>query len=175
MGLIENTDYLRSERWKLQKKLDALERNFEAKSQVYSQYSEDKKLLRDKKNFQMKREILLSEILSIDENIKKIETKKKMEADVSHKREWEKIQSELLGYSDKQLRSFLKQFGLACMKLKRSMLTQNEIYHEIDLADDVIQEILHLIAKSDYRGVCGVSKDFNDGLYTNFAKELSQI
>ncbi|MEM3065151.1 MAG: hypothetical protein QW177_07255 [Candidatus Nitrosotenuis sp.] len=169
-------DYLRSERRKLQKKLDVLERNFEAKSQVYSEHSEDKKLLRDKKNFQIKREIILAEMSSIDENIKKIETKERMEADVRHKREWEEIKSELLEYPDKQFRSFLKQFGHACLKLKRPMLTLDEIYHEIDLADDVIQEILQLISKNDnYRGVCGIRKNFDNGLYTSFAKELSQL
>lgn len=61
---------------------------------------------------------------SIDENIKKIEKKQKMEADVRHKREWEEIKSELLGYPDKQFRNFLKQFGQACLKLKKPMLTR---------------------------------------------------
>lgn len=174
--MIENLDYLQSERWKLQKQLDALERNFEAKSKIYTKHSEDKKLLRDKKNFQLKREIILAEMLSIDETLKKVETKEKMEQDVRHKREWKEIESELLGYPDKQFRTFFKQFGQACLKLKRAMLALNEIYQEIELADDVLQKILQHIQRTDnYRGVCGIRSSFDGGLSTSFAKELSQL
>lgn len=169
-------DYLRSEKYKLQKKLDALERNFEAKSKIYSELSEEKKLLRDKKNFQMKREVILEELSSINETIKKIETKRKMEEDVRHKREWDKVQLELLGYPDKQFRTFFKQFGQACLKLKRPMLSLNQIYQEIDLADDVILKILQRIKNTkNFNGVCGIRAQFDNHFYTSFAKELSQI
>jgi hypothetical protein len=167
-------DYLRSEYWKLQKQLDALERNFEAKSKVYSNHSEDEKLQRDKKNFQLKREIILAEMSSIDENIKKIETQEKMERDVAHKREWENIESELIGYPQKDFRSFFKQFGEACLRLKKPIMTIDEIYQEIDLNDEILLKIIHHI-KNNFRGVCGISKSFDEGLSTRFARELSKI
>lgn len=172
--MIEDLDYLRSERWKLKKQLDVLERDFEAKSKIYSKHSEDKKLERAKKNFQIKQEIIESKISSIEENIKKIQTKKRMEEDVAHKREWENIKSELMGYSDKNFRSFLKQFGQSCIKLKRPMLKLEEIYQEIDLPAEIIIEIIQLIKNKGYRGVCGITS-FDDWVSTRFARELSKI
>lgn len=174
LNLIESMDYLRSEYWKLQKQLDALERNFEAKSKVYSEHSETKKLQRDKKNFQLKREIILAEMSSINENIKKIETQEKMERDVAHKHEWKNIESELLGYTQKDFRSFFKQFGEACLRLKKPMMTIDEIYQEIDLDDETLGKIINHI-KKNFHGVCGISKSFDYGLSTRFARELAKI
>lgn len=173
--MIENLDYLRSEGWKLQKQLDTLERNFEAKSKIYSKHSEDKILHKNKKNFQLKHEIILAEMSSIDENIKKIEAKKRIEADIAHKREWENIKSDLVAYPDKHFRSFFRQFGQSCLKLKKPMLTIGEIYQEIDLEDDILLKILQHIKSESYRGVCGISMSFDGGLFTRFAKELSKI
>ena len=172
--MIKNLDYLRSEHWKLQKQLDVLERNFEAKSKVYSKYSEEKKLQKDKKNFQLKREIILTEMSSIDENIKKIETQEKMEQDVRHKHECENIESELLGYPQKDFRVFFRQFGEACLKLEKPMLSIDEIYQEIDLEDEILLKIIHHI-KNSVIGVCGIRKSFDSGLSTRFARELSKI
>lgn len=174
--MIENLDYLRSEHYKLRKKLDVLERNFEAKSKIYSEHSEEEKLLRDKKNFQIKRDVILAELSSINETISKIETKRKMEEDVRHKREWKEIQSELLGYPDEQFRTFFKQFGQACLKLNQPILSLTEIYQEIDLADDEMLKILRHIKNSEnFRMVCGIREDFDNHFSTRFAKELSQI
>jgi len=167
-------DYLSSERWKLKKQLDALERNFEAKSKVYSKHSEDKKLEKAKKDFQIKREIIESEISSIDENIKKIETSKRMEADVSHKREWENIKSELMGYPDKDFRNFLKQFAQACIKLRRPTLKLDELYQEIELPDEIINKSLQVIKNNRYHGVCGIRIDYGF-ISTQFVRELSEI
>lgn len=167
-------DYLRSERWKLQKELDILERKFEAKSKVYSKHSENKKLEKAKKDFQIKREIIETEISSIDENIKKIETSKRMEADISHKHEWENIKSELIGYPNNDFRNFLKQFALVCIKLKRSALKLDELYQEIELPDEIINESLQIIKNNGYRGVCGIRADYGF-ISTQFARELSEI
>lgn len=175
-NLIENLDYLRSEKYKLRRKLDALERNFEAKSKIYSEHSEEKKLLREKKNFQIKREVILAELSSIDETIKKIETKRKIDADIGHKHAWKKIQSELLGYSAKEFRTFFKQFGQACLKLHVPMLSLSQIYQEIDLPDEDMLKILRHIKNSEnFSGVCGIREDFDNHFSTRFAKELSQI
>jgi len=175
--LIENLDYLRSEKYKLRKKLEALERNFEAKSKVYSEHSEEGKLLREKKNFQIKHDVILAEISSIDETISKIETRNKMEEDIRHKREWKEIQSELLGYPDKTFRTFFKQFGQACLKLKKPILSLSEIYQEIDLANDEMLKVLQHIKNNheNFRTVCGIREDFDNHFSTRFAKELSQI
>ena len=99
-----------------------------------------------------------------------------MEEDVRHKREWKEIQSELLGYPDKPFHTFFKQFGQACLKLNRPILSLTEIYQEIDLADDEMLKVLQHIKNSEnFRMVCGIREDFDNHFSTRFAKELSQI
>lgn len=54
------------------------------------------------------------------------------------------------------------------------MMTIDEIYQEIDLDDETLGKIIHHI-KNNFRGVCGIRKDFDYGLSTRFARELSEI
>lgn len=172
--MIRKRGYLSSERQKLLRQLDALERNFEAKSKVYIKHSEEKKLEKAKKEFQIKREIIETEIASIDENIKKIETQQRIDEDISYKREWEKIKSELIGYPDKDFRDFIKQFALSCIKLKRPLLNLDELFHEIELPDETIRKSLSIIRSNGYGGVCGIRVDDNF-ITTQFYRELSKI
>ena len=147
-------DHLISERQKLVRQLNTLERKFEAKSQVYIKHSEDKKLEKAKKDFQINREILEAEIASIEENIKKREIERHIADDIYHKREWGKIKSELIGYPDKDFRNFLKQLAQSCIKLKRPLINLDEIYQEIELPDEIIIKSIQLIKNKGRQGVC---------------------
>ncbi len=121
-------DPLLRERQKLQRKLDALERNFEAKSKVLKKHNEDKKLERAKKDFQIKREIWLTEIASIEEEIKQKNTQRRIQEDIDHKREWEKVKLELMKYPDKEFREFIKQFAKTCVKRQKPAMKLEELF-----------------------------------------------
>jgi len=172
--LVRIKDPLRSERLKLKRQMEQLERKFEAKSLVLSKYSEDKKLERAKKDFQQKHEMLQAEIDSIDEEIKKEETERRMQADVEHKRDWERIKSELMGYPDKDFREFMKQFAKSCIKLKRGVASLDELFHTIELPDETIRKSIQMIRNNGHEGICGIRIDY-DFIQTRFARELSEI
>lgn len=88
-------DHLSSELWKLKKKLTSLEINYEAKMKVYKDYDEDKKIIKLKKDFTIKRESNVEEQKIINERISKIDKEERLVEHTRHMREWEIIKEKV--------------------------------------------------------------------------------
>lgn len=170
---MEHPYHLYSEKRKLLNKLETLVRNFEAKSATYTEFHEDKKLDKEKKNFQLKHQILLKEIASIDAGIQQIKTQEKIDQSIKHNQAWDRIQATELASVDLTFLAFFKQFGQACVRRKRFILSINEIFEEVDLPQVMIIEILNHITRNEFEVV--KSMYATDNFITGFANELSQI
>ncbi len=88
-------DFLRSELWKLKKKLTSLEINYEAKMKVYKNYNEEKKIIKLKKDFTIKRESIVEEQKIINERISKMDKEERLVEHTRHMREWEIIKEKV--------------------------------------------------------------------------------
>lgn len=99
-------DFLYSEQNKLKKKLTSLENNYEAKMKVFKDYDEDKKILRLKKEFTLRRETNVEEQKIIRDQINKIIKEEELDRHTRHLKDWERIKEKIKHF--KPYRDFLK-------------------------------------------------------------------
>lgn len=175
-------DHLSSELWKLQKKLTSLEIDYEAKIKVYKEYDEDKKILKIKKNFTVKRETNVETQKIINKRIDEIDKAEALEQHIIKQREWKKAEGKISNF--KPYKEFLKKFiemwddldknkqnggsGVSFSEFKYEMI-------ESGYSEEQFQKTFQYMMKDwDIVRVMRYSRD-NNSLWSLFTKELRTL
>lgn len=139
---------LYSKRKKLEEKLQDIERKFEAESKILKENNENKRLDKTKKNFKIKREMLIEEIKLIDDEINGKQKAQQLKIQLSHAKLYSKVNDYLQYHSEykpfirvlikywdneKQRRIPEDEFIELCRK---EIKTDVEISDFLDLIDD---------------------------------------
>lgn len=159
----------------LKKKLTELEIDYEAKLKIYNEYSEDKKLLKLKKDFNVKREIIVEKQNQITNIIKKIDKEERLEEHIERSKEWEKAKEKFDNF--KPYKDFLKKIG-GLLKENHGEIPYDILMYEM-IQDGYTEKQFHRIFKLilddwDMRKIIRYSR-YRTGIWTLHNKKLLEL
>jgi len=176
IAINRESEFLSSELWKLKKKLTLLEINYEAKMKVFKSYNEEKKILKLKKEFTIKRESIVEQQKIMKERIEKIAKDERFEEHIRHNKQWENIKSKI-----ENIPQFVKLLKIYAemdnskfpMGIPYSILlkkAQDNGFHEIE----VIKIIKYFQDDWDLRNAF-IFSEYTKTISSRFTKEIKKL